>query len=40
MSYNIYILNVNNAATRYEFLRAGLKGVQGNAAHTDISFEK
>ena len=40
MSYNIYILDVNDVAVRYEFLRAGLKGVQGNAAHTDISFKK
>ena len=40
MSYNIYILDVNDAAVRYELLRARLKGVQGNAAHTDISFKK
>ena len=40
MSYNIYILDVNNAAVRYEFLRARFKGVQGNAAASDISFKK
>ena len=40
MSYNIYILNVDDAAVPYEFLRAGLKGVQGNAAASDISFKK
>ena len=45
MSYNIYILDVNDVAgsimnPRRFLLRARLKGVQGNAAHTDISFKK
>lgn len=43
-SYNIYILNTDDVAgsimnPRF-LLRARLKGVQGNAAHTDISFKK
>ena len=47
MSYNIYILDVNDVAMSImnprRFggrFRAGLKGVQGNAAASDISFKK
>ena len=44
-SYNIYILDIDDAAgsimnPRRFLLRARLKGVQGNAAASDISFEK
>ena len=43
--YNIYILDIDDVAgsimnPRRFLLRARLKGVHGNAAHTDISFEK
>ena len=39
MSYNIYILDVNDVAGNIMNPRR-FKGVQGNAAHTDISFKK
>ena len=44
-SYNIYILDIDDVAgsimnPRRFLLRARLKGVQGNAAASDIGFEK
>ena len=43
-SYNIYILDIDDVAGSImnprQFLRAGFKGVQGNAAASDISFKK